>query len=164
MFSTLTKGPQRRLTVVVRPPGAGKSTFFWKQLKPLGYKRVSQDQLKSKDNCFKTANAYLKEGESIVIDNTNPDPEVRSQWVELAKKHKVPIRCVWFKTPLYLCEHNDIVKSLNKTLNPEDRQSLPKLVFNSFASRFKEPKDKEGFQDVVEVEFKFKGSKQEYDI
>lgn len=27
-------------------PGAGKSTFFWKYLKPLGYERVNQDTLK----------------------------------------------------------------------------------------------------------------------
>jgi bifunctional polynucleotide phosphatase/kinase len=158
------KKNKQDIVLFVGPPGAGKSTFFWKQLKPLGYERVNQDQLKSKDNCFKAATAFLQKGESIVIDNTNPDPDVRSQWVEMAKKHKVPIRCVWFKTPLYLCEHNDAVRSLNKTLNPEDRQSLPKLAFNGFASRFKEPKDKEGFQDVVEVEFKFKGSKEEYEI
>ncbi|KAK0611859.1 polynucleotide kinase 3 phosphatase-domain-containing protein [Immersiella caudata] len=158
------KKNKQDIVLFVGPPGAGKSTFFWKQLKPLRYERVNQDQLKSKDNCFKAAAAFLKEGESIVIDNTNPDPEVRSQWVELAKKHKVPIRCVWFKTPLHLCEHNDAVRSLNKTLNPEDRQSLPKIAFNGFASRFKEPKDKEGFQDIVEVEFKFRGSKEEYEI
>lgn len=29
------------------PPGAGKSSFFWKHLKPLGYERVNQDLLKS---------------------------------------------------------------------------------------------------------------------
>ncbi|GJC81419.1 bifunctional polynucleotide phosphatase/kinase [Colletotrichum liriopes] len=29
------------------PPGAGKSTFFWKHLKPLGYERVNQDTLKT---------------------------------------------------------------------------------------------------------------------
>lgn len=29
------------------PPGAGKSTFYWKYLKPLGYERVNQDTLKS---------------------------------------------------------------------------------------------------------------------
>ncbi len=49
-------------------------------------------------------------------------------------------------------------------MNPESRQSLPKLAFNGFASRFKEPKEKEGFQDIVEVEFKFRGTKEEYDI
>jgi len=49
-------------------------------------------------------------------------------------------------------------------LNPEDRETLPKLAFNGFASRFKEPKMKEGFQDVVEVEFQFRGTREEYDI
>lgn len=29
------------------PPGAGKSTFYWKYLKPLGYGRVNQDTLKT---------------------------------------------------------------------------------------------------------------------
>jgi bifunctional polynucleotide phosphatase/kinase len=41
---------------------------------------------------------------------------------------------------------------------------LPKLAFNSFGSRFKEPKTTEGFQDIVEVEFKFRGTKEQYDI
>jgi bifunctional polynucleotide phosphatase/kinase len=28
-------------------PGAGKSTFYWTQLKPQGYERVNQDILKT---------------------------------------------------------------------------------------------------------------------
>lgn len=28
-------------------PGAGKSTFYWKQLEPLGYARINQDLLKT---------------------------------------------------------------------------------------------------------------------
>ncbi|KAK4641372.1 DNA kinase/phosphatase Pnk1 [Podospora bellae-mahoneyi] len=158
------KKHEKEMVLFVGPPGAGKSTFFWKELKPLGYERVNQDLLKSKDKCFKTAAEWLKEGKSVVIDNTNADPETRAQWVDLAKKHKVPIRCVWFKTPLHLCEHNSAVRALNKSLNPEDRQLLPQLAFNGFKSRFKEPKDKEGFDDITEVEFKFKGSKEEYAI
>lgn len=117
-------------------------------------------------------------------DNTNPDAEIRAQWVALARKHGVPIRCIWFKTPLQLCEHNDAVRSLNKKvqlstsncvllarpltpvlqLNPEGRQVLPKLAFNGYASRFKEPKPQEGFEDVIPVHFKFRGSSEEHGI
>lgn len=85
-------------------------------------------------------------------------------WINLANKSKVPIRCVWFKTPLHLCEHNDAVRALNQSLNPESRQSLPKLAFNGFASRYKAPQTKEGFQDVTEVDFKFRGTEDEYKI
>ena len=85
-------------------------------------------------------------------------------WIELAKKSKVPVRCVWFKTPLQICEHNDAVRSLNKSLNPESRQVLPKMAFTGFASRYKAPQVKEGFQDVMEMDFQFRGTKEEYEI
>jgi bifunctional polynucleotide phosphatase/kinase len=47
-------------------------------------------------------------------------------------------------------------------MNPEDRQQLPKLAFTGFAARYKEPKLKEGFEDIVEVDFKFRGTEEEY--
>ncbi|KAH6657613.1 polynucleotide kinase 3 phosphatase-domain-containing protein [Truncatella angustata] len=158
------KKNKQDMVLYVGPPGAGKSTFFWRHLKPLGYERINQDTLKSRAKCFKAAADALSEGESVAVDNTNPDADGRAEWVALAKKHNVPIRCVWFKTPIELCEHNDVVRALNKPMNPEARKALPKLAFNGFASRFREPKVKEGFQDVVEVEFKFRGTKEEYDI
>lgn len=158
------KKNDQELVLFCGPPGAGKSTFFWKHLKPLGFERVNQDILKSKDKCFKAAAELLRDGESVAIDATNPDPDTRAQWIALASKHNVSIRCVWFRTPIQLCEHNDVVRSLNKELNPEERQPLPKIAFTGFASRFKEPKLKEGFQDVVEVDFTFRGTKEEYEI
>ena len=79
------------------------------------------------------AEDYLSEGKSVVVgeihsfsnempkcadyllsDNTNADTEVRSKWVELAKKHSVPIRCVLFTASAEICEHNDVVRALNK--------------------------------------------------
>ncbi|KAK4034952.1 polynucleotide kinase 3 phosphatase-domain-containing protein [Parachaetomium inaequale] len=160
----LEKANDQDILLFVGLPGAGKSTFYWKYLKPLGYERVNQDTLKSKDKCFKAAADFLQQGDSVAVDNTNADANTRSQWVALARKHQVPIRCLWFKTPLQLCEHNATVRSLNKGLNPEARQALPRIAFSGFSSRFKEPKVEEGFQDVVPMHFKFRGSKEEYDI
>ncbi|KAL7921370.1 PNK3P domain-containing protein [Trichoderma austrokoningii] len=146
------------------PPGAGKSTFYFKVLKPLEYERVNQDTLKSRDKCIQVARELLKDGKSVAIDNTNADPDTRALWIEVAKKAGVPIRCLWFSTPVIVCEHNDAVRANNAVLNPEARQILPKLAFTGFLSRFKEPKEKEGFQDVTEVKFKFRGTKDEYGL
>jgi bifunctional polynucleotide phosphatase/kinase len=50
------KSPEERLferkhgkdiVIFCGPPGAGKSTFYWNHLKPLGYERVNQDMLKT---------------------------------------------------------------------------------------------------------------------
>ena len=62
------------------PPGAGKSTFFWKYLKPLGYERINQDILKSREKCFKVAKEQLQEGESVVIGLSWPRLTISAIW------------------------------------------------------------------------------------
>ncbi|KAE9377779.1 DNA kinase/phosphatase Pnk1 [Stipitochalara longipes BDJ] len=145
-------------------PAAGKSTFYWKVLEPLGYARINQDLLKTRDKCIKVAGDNLQQGKSVAIDNTNADVEVRSKWVELAAKYSVPIRCVLFTTGPELCEHNDVVRALNNAMNPEKRTVLPSMAFRGFASRYKRPELKEGFQDITEVAFRFNGSEEERQI
>lgn len=89
------------------------------------------------------------------IDNTNADPETRAVWVQLAQKFSVPIRCVHFTAPAKLCEHNDTVRALSDSdFNPERRTILPHSAFAGFAARFKEPRVKEGFQDIITIEFR----------
>ncbi|KAM0274382.1 hypothetical protein ACHAQH_007884 [Verticillium albo-atrum] len=158
------KKNDRDIVLFCGPPGAGKSTFYWRQLQPLGYERVNQDLLKTREKCVKTARELLKDGKSVAIDNTNADTDTRAIWIALAEQLSVPIRCVWFKTPLFVCEHNDVVRALNTEMNPESRTVLPQLAFNGFKSRFREPKAKEGFQDVTELEFKFRGTKAEHGV
>ncbi|TKA49887.1 hypothetical protein B0A49_11299, partial [Cryomyces minteri] len=136
-------------------PGAGKSTLYWQHLKPLGYERVNQDILKTRDRCMKNAIELISNGSPVVVDNTNADPDTRSQWINLAKRLDVPIRCILFTASPRLCEHNDTVRALNVTLmNPEKRTLLPKIAFAGFLSRYREPTLQEGFQDITKVDFK----------
>ncbi|KAF2726762.1 PNK3P-domain-containing protein [Polyplosphaeria fusca] len=141
-------------------PGAGKSSFYWRHLQPLDYGRVNQDILKTRDKCAKAASEMVKEGTSVVVDNTNPDLQTRQYWVNLAKELEVPIRCVLFTAPARLCEHNDTVRALNlgPEVNPEHRSILPKVAFSGFASRYREPSLSEGFQDITKIEFELSGT------
>lgn len=147
------------LVVFVGSPGSGKSTYFWNKLEPLGYERVNQDILKSRDKCLKVAAEFLQQGKSVAVDNTNADEEVRAHWINLAGRFKVRARCVQFKADPKLCEHNEAVRTLNGAImNPEGRSALPKMAFAGFAKRFREPSLKEGFDDIIVVEFSFKGT------
>ncbi|CAK7270825.1 DNA kinase/phosphatase Pnk1 [Sporothrix epigloea] len=157
-----TKGDGQELVVFCGPPGAGKSTFARLHMEPLGFERVNQDTLKSKDRCIKRAAALLQSGKSVVIDNTNPDPGSRALWMGLGKKQNVLVRCVWFKMSPAICEHNEAVRSQNKSLNPDNREPLPRIAFNSYFSRFQEPKASEGFSDIIEVAFTFSGTEEDY--
>ncbi|KAI4199384.1 MAG: hypothetical protein LQ350_004673 [Teloschistes chrysophthalmus] len=135
-------------------PAAGKSSFFWKHLQPLGYERINQDQLKTRDKCVKVASNYLTDRIPVAIDNTNADRETRAVWIQLAETSKMPIRCVYFTAGPKLCEHNDTVRAIaGDNFNPEQRRILPHSAFSSFAARFKPPKEEEGFQDIVRVGF-----------
>ena len=98
-------------------PGAGKSTFYWNYMQPLGYARVNQDILKSRDKCMKVATTLLEDNTCVVVDNTNAEIETRAAWISLAKSLKVPaVRLIHFIASPKLCEHNDAVRALNGTL------------------------------------------------
>lgn len=157
--TTFEKKHKLDLVIFCGSPGAGKSTFYWRVLEPLGYARVNQDTLKTRDRCLKAARSHLEEGTSVAVDNTNGDVQTRKYWVDLAKEFKVPIRCVHFTTPLRLAEHNDSVRAMNGSLmNPEKREMLPGIAFKSFQQRFQEPKLEEGLEDITKVDFSWQGT------
>ena len=104
------------LVIFCGSPGAGKSTFYWNHMQPLGYKRVNQDILKTRDKCLKAATQCLEDGKSVAVDNTNADVETRAAWIALARRMKVPVRLVHFTASAKLCEHNDTVRALGGTL------------------------------------------------
>ena len=85
-------------------------------MQPLGYERVNQDILKTRDKCMKVATQFVEDKKSVVVDNTNADIETRAAWIALAKRLKVPVRLVHFTASAKLCEHNDTVRALTGDL------------------------------------------------
>lgn len=171
-----TKKNEVDIVLFCGSPGAGKSTFYWRQMQPLGYERVNQDILKTRERCMKIAMQLIEERTGVVVDNTNPDMETRASWIGLGKQLQVPVRLVSFTAPMKLCEHNDTVRALAResvrrdgsrlgnggrlanaspqTMNPEHRSMLPKMAFTGFAARYREPRVEEGFEDITKVDFK----------
>ncbi|KAJ4400513.1 DNA kinase/phosphatase Pnk1 [Didymella pomorum] len=139
----ITKTDVLDIVLLVGSPGAGKSSFYWKHLQPLGYGRVNQDILKTREKCVKAATALIEEGTSVVVDNTNADQDLPQHATGL------------------LASVNGIAENRPRAsigTNPENRTMLPKLAFTSFASRFRTPKLDEGFKEIVTVDFELNGS------
>ncbi|KAK5127584.1 hypothetical protein LTR85_006924 [Meristemomyces frigidus] len=62
-----TKKHDVEIVLFCGSPGAGKSTFHWHHMQPLGYERVNQDILKSRDKCMKAATQIIDEGTPVVV-------------------------------------------------------------------------------------------------
>ena len=62
--------------MIVGPPASGKSTLARKYLAAKNYVVVNRDTLKTQEKCLSHASNALKDGKSVVVDNTNPTKEV----------------------------------------------------------------------------------------
>lgn len=63
----ITPAMEPDIILFVGSPAAGKSTFFREHLLPMGYTRINQDTLKTRDRCIAEASTLLAQSTPIVI-------------------------------------------------------------------------------------------------
>ncbi|ROL49953.1 Bifunctional polynucleotide phosphatase/kinase [Anabarilius grahami] len=142
---------KQEVIVAVGFPGSGKSTFFQTHIIPKGYAYVNRDMLGSWQHCVSACERALKEGQSVVVDNTNPDPESRKRYVDASQNAGVPCRCFNFTTSLEQAKHNnrfrEMVPSATKHVHVND------MVFHSYKKKFVAPSLSEGFSEILQIHF-----------
>ncbi|GFO18904.1 polynucleotide kinase 3'-phosphatase [Plakobranchus ocellatus] len=141
----------QEMVLLVGPPASGKSTFRQRYLEPHGYITVNRDTLGTVEKCLKGAGEALKNGKSVVVDNTNPSASARALFLDLAKNKGVPCRCIWLQTTLELAHHLNLFRQ-SQTHGKVRR--VPDVGYNVFKKNFQEPSKSEGFSDVIKVQFK----------
>eukprot|EP01006_Ploeotia_vitrea_P043557 TRINITY_DN66742_c5_g6_i1.p1 TRINITY_DN66742_c5_g6~~TRINITY_DN66742_c5_g6_i1.p1 ORF type:complete len:412 (-),score=16.36 TRINITY_DN66742_c5_g6_i1:134-1369(-) len=141
---------EQEILVCVGFPGCGKTRFSKKRLLPNGYGWVNQDTLKTAPKCHKECERLLGEGKSVVIDNTNVSKDIRAHYIAIAKKHRVGIRALLFKSSFYLCQHMNIVREL---MSNGKQKRVPEIAYNMMKSKWQNPTVSEGFSEVKEIEF-----------
>ncbi|KAG7388055.1 hypothetical protein PHYPSEUDO_013174 [Phytophthora pseudosyringae] len=136
----------QELVVLVGPPASGKSFFAKTYLS--SYVVVSQDELRTVANCKKKCLEAIAEKKSVVIDNTNRDSRVRKEWIAIAKEKNLPIRCFQMDVDKPLSMHLNTFRSLT------EQKKIPDVAIHGFYKNLVVPTVKEGFSEVVKVQFR----------
>lgn len=127
---------------LVGPPGSGKSTLaqaIKTQMKN-GVSIINQDSIKAK--CIKAAREAIAEGNSLIIDNTNPSNKARAVYLELAPEYHV----IYFimDMTMAVAQHLMIVRE-----RITKGKRIPPVVYNTYYKSFELPTQ----GDVIHVPF-----------
>jgi len=90
-------------------PGSGKSRFASQHALKSHYQVINRDSLGSWQKCAAVMEKLLDAGKSVLIDNTNPDRESRTRFVQLAAARGLPCRCFLMNVTLTHARHNNKV-------------------------------------------------------
>lgn len=133
------------MVIMVGYPASGKSSISSYLEHNHNYTIINQDTLKTKTKCFKFATDTLNKKKSIVIDNTNRDKQIRSEWITLANKYNYNIRCILIDVQKNVAMHNNIYRYLNTG------KYISKIVYNTYGANYEPPELSEGFKDIIIV-------------
>jgi len=151
---------KQEVVLMVGYPASGKSTFAKSHFKPAGYEIINQDKLKSKEKCIKACKSALLSGKSCVIDNTNPQAEIRKSYLILAKEANVRCRCFFFDIDISHVFHNNRFRELTGS----DHAKVTPMVIYSYRKKLVKPEISEGFNAIITVNFIPNFSNQEHRI
>ena len=131
------------LVVFVGLPGSGKSTYYFAHFAAT-HEHISKDLMKSVrqkgDRQRERIEKALREGRSVVVDNTNATPEIRAELVQLGKAHGARVVAYYFDTP--------VAESVTRNRQREGRAKVPDVAIYVMKHKLKAPAAEEGFDEV----------------
>lgn len=118
---------KKEVVLFVGAPGTNKSTLY--KQKYSDYVHVNKDTQKTKEmSIYKLA---LKNGQNIVVDDTNPTREIRQSFISLAKQLGYKITILYFVK----AGHN---------YNDKRAKKVPAVVYHMFFKKLEVPTRDEG--------------------
>ena len=140
----MLKAVMPTLAIMIGIQASGKSRFATTYLKE--YTRINLDTLHTRNKEKVAIDDAIKNGENIVIDNTNPTREDRVKYISAVSGHGYKVCGYFMQSRLQDCiernEHrlgkerikiNAIISTSNKLEMPDYEEGFDSLYFVSFA-------------------------------
>lgn len=170
----------KEIVIICGIQGAGKSTLVNGYVSK-GYIRFNRDEL---GGDLAKLNSKLEQsinnGQSLfVLDNTYGTKESRKPVIDIAKKYKFSIKCVWMATKIedaqfnvasriydrFIAYNSDLLsprifKMARELYGPngskdfKDPCNIPSIALYAYKKSFEEPTEDEGFNSVEKIAFK----------
>lgn len=140
-YKKIVPSTKQEIILMVGYPGSGKSTIA-EHMKQYGYFIVDGDTYKTDASRLKIGTDELVKGKSVVFDATNLTREKRAIYVDLAKKSRLPVRCIFVAVPLE--------KALERNMLRPEGKRVPRVAYYKMQKTFEVPSEDEGF-DLISV-------------
>lgn len=148
---------QKEMLIMVGFQGSGKSFVSKYISQKYNYEIVNRDTEKTIPKCIKKATKFLDENKNLIIDNTNSSEENRKQWIELAKQYNYEVRVLHMQTPIELCKHNNVYRSIT-----QDIDIIPDIAYNMYKSKFQVPNKEEGIKEIIKIDYSYPDDEKYY--
>ena len=134
------------LIIMIGLQASGKSTFARSRFGET-HQFVSKDQLYNNSNAARRQRQLietaLQQGLSVVVDNTNPTREVRSELINLGRLYAAEVIGYYFPVELKQC--------LERNRAREGRARVPDVAIFATLKRLTRPSYTEGFTKLFSV-------------
>lgn len=130
------------LVIFIGLQGSGKSTFYKEYLADT-HIRLNGDMLKTRHREMLLLSACLESKTKTVIDKTNPTPQIRAEYINLAKAHHFKVIAYYFDVPFEIA-----------LINNNQRMGKAKILevgLKSVAKQLTKPSFNEGFDVIYHV-------------
>lgn len=121
---------------------SGKSTFYLSRFSKT-HIRLNMDMLKTRNREKILFEACLAAKQPVVIDNTNPTKNIRSNYIEQFKKHKFDVIGYYFTA--------NLKRSLRLNAYRKGKERVPDVGLKGTFSQLELPSYQEGFDSLYYV-------------
>lgn len=144
------RGGGKHLIVTVGPAASGKSLIAARLAAAGGgYVVINQDTLKTPAKQKASFVKAVAAGQSIIVDNTNPLPATRAQWIEAAKA------AGYFATIVFIDVPKKAAQYLNEyryEVSGGQTSHVPAVAYNVYYSKLVRPEPSEADEVVTETQ------------